>query len=97
VAQKADSDPFLRLIAVFKLVKALLFFAAGIGVLNLFHKDVGERLEHLLNHLHVDSDNRYAQELVMQVGRFTNTDLKLAAISVVSFFYAALFGTGGDL
>jgi uncharacterized membrane protein (DUF2068 family) len=95
VAQKADSDPFLRLIAVFKLVKALLFFAAGIGVLNLFHKDVGERLEHLLNHLHVDSDNRYAQELVMQVGRFTNTDLKLAAISVVSFFYAALFGTEG--
>jgi uncharacterized membrane protein (DUF2068 family) len=95
VATKADSDFFLRLIAVFKLAKALLFFAAGIGVLNLFHKDVAGRLDHLLNHLHVDSDNRYAKELITQVGKFTNTNLKLIGLSVISFFYAALFGTEG--
>jgi uncharacterized membrane protein (DUF2068 family) len=95
VSQKADSDPLLRLIAFFKLVKAVLFFAAGIGVLKLFNKDVGERLEHLLDHLHVDSDNRYAQECIGQVGRMTDTNLKLAALSAVSFFYAALFGTEG--
>ena len=95
MTQKADSDPFLRLIAFFKLIKSLLFFAAGVGVLHFFHKDVGERLEHLLNHLHVDSDNRYAQQLVSQVGKFTNTDLKLVALSAISFFYSALFGTEG--
>jgi uncharacterized membrane protein (DUF2068 family) len=95
VSPKADSDPFLRLIALFKLVKAALFFGVGIGILNLFHKDVGERLQHLLDHLHVDSDNRYAQELIGQVGRMTNTNLKLAGLSAISFFYAALFGTEG--
>ena len=95
MAQKTDSDPFLRLIALFKLIKSALFFAAGIGVLNLFHKDVAGRLEHLLSHLHVDPDNRYAQALLEQVGKFTNTNLKLIGLSIVSFFYAALFGTEG--
>jgi uncharacterized membrane protein (DUF2068 family) len=76
-------------------VKALLFFAAGIGVLHLFNKDVGERLGHLLDHLHVDPDNRYAQELISKVGQMTNSNLKLVGISAISFFYAALFGTEG--
>jgi len=95
VSQKAEPDSLLRLIALFKLLKAVLFFGAGIGVLHLFHKDVGERLQHLLGHLHVDPDNHYAQELINQVGRMTNTNLKLAGISAISFFYAALFGTEG--
>ena len=93
--READPDPFLRLIALFKLVKSGLFFAAGIGVLNLFHKDVGQRLQHLLDHLHIDSDNHYAQALITQVGHLTNTNLKLAGLSAISFFYAALFGTEG--
>jgi uncharacterized membrane protein (DUF2068 family) len=95
VPKKANPDPWLRVIAVFKLIKAVLFFAAGIGVLHLFNKDVGDRLERLLDHLHVDSDNRYARALIDQVGRMTDTNLKLAALSAISFFYAALFGTEG--
>ena len=95
VSGRVHSDPFLRVIAVFKLLKAALFVAAGIGVLHLFNKDVGERLEHLLNHLHVDPDNRHARALIDQVGRLTNTNLKLAGISLISFFYAGLFGTEG--
>ena len=95
MSKQADSDPFLRVIAVFKLIKAALFFAAGIGVLHLFNKDVGQRLEHLLGHLHVDSDNRYAQAFIAQVGKLTNSNLKLIGLSAISFFYAALFGTEG--
>jgi uncharacterized membrane protein (DUF2068 family) len=95
VSKKADSDPILRLIALFKLIKSMLFFAAGIGVLHLFNKDVGERLGHLLDHLHVDPDNRYAQALIIQVGKMTNSNLKLAGLSFISFFYSALFGTEG--
>jgi uncharacterized membrane protein (DUF2068 family) len=95
VSEKAESDPWLRLIAFFKLIKAVVFFAVGIGVLNLFNQDVGQRLGRLLDHLHVDSDNRYAQELIAQVGRITNTNLKLAGLSAIAFFYAALFGTEG--
>ena len=93
--EKQDSDPLLRLIALFKLVKSVLFFAAGIGVLHLFNKDVGDKLEHLLGHFHVDPENHYARELIEQVGKMTNTNLKLVGLSVISFFYAALFGTEG--
>jgi uncharacterized membrane protein (DUF2068 family) len=95
MSDRAQSDPFLRVIAIFKLLKAALFVAAGVGVLHLFNKDVGARVEHLLNHLHVDPDNRHARELIDQIGRLTNTNLKLAGISAVSFFYAGLFGTEG--
>jgi uncharacterized membrane protein (DUF2068 family) len=95
VNEKADSDPLLRLIAFFKLIKAVLFFAVGIGVLRLFHQDVGQRLGHLLDHLHVDSENRYARELITEVGKITNTDLKLVGLSAIAFFYSALFGTEG--
>jgi uncharacterized membrane protein (DUF2068 family) len=95
MSRKADSDPFLRVIAFFKLAKAVLFFAVGVGVLHLFNKDVGERLGHVLDHLHVDSDNRYAQELIAKVSQMTNTNLKIAGLSVIAFFYSALFGTEG--
>lgn len=95
MSQKIDSDPFLRVIAVFKLMKAVLFFGAGIGLLHCFNKDVEERLQHLLDHLHVDPQNRYAKELIAKVGELTNTNLKLAGLSAISFFYAALFGTEG--
>lgn len=91
----AEPDSFLRLIAFFKLAKAILFFCAGIGILHLFNKDVEERLQHALDHLHVDPDNRYAKEFLSQVGKMTNTNLKIAGLSAISFFYAGLFGTEG--
>lgn len=94
-SKKADSDPLLRVIAFFKLVKSALFLAAGIGVLHFFNKDVADRLEHLLDHLHVDPRNHYANALLEQVGRMTNTNLKLAGLSIIAFFYAGLFGTEG--
>jgi uncharacterized membrane protein (DUF2068 family) len=92
---KADPDPLLRLIAFFKLVKSVLFFAAGIGVLHFFNKDVADRMEHLLDHLHVDSDNRYIQAFLDEIGKLTDTNLKLVGLSLVAFFYSALFGTEG--
>lgn len=95
MSKKTDSDPVLRMIAVFKLIKAMLFFCAGIGLLHLFHKDVEQRVQHILNHLHVDPENRYAKELLDQVGKWTNTNLKLAGLSAISFFYAGLFGIEG--
>jgi uncharacterized membrane protein (DUF2068 family) len=95
VSKKADSDPLLRLIAFFKLVKSVLFFAAGIGVLQFFNKDVADRLEEMLDHLHVDSDNRYIQAFLDEVGRLTDTNLKLVGLSIIAFFYSALFGTEG--
>jgi uncharacterized membrane protein (DUF2068 family) len=95
MATKTDSDPLLRLIAFFKLIKSVLFFAAGVGVLHLFNKDVADWLERVLDHLHVDPDNRHARALLDEVGKLTNTNLKLAGLSLIAFFYSALFGTEG--
>ena len=96
MSKPSEPDPLLRVIAVFKLIKATLFFGAGMGLLHLMHKDVAQRLQHLLDHLHVDPGNHYAKALIAQVGVWTNTNLKLVGLSAISFFYAALFGTEGD-
>ncbi len=64
MGKTSDSDSLLRLIAGFKLAKAALFFAVGIGLFHLFNKDVELRLEQVLGYLHVDSDNHHAKALV---------------------------------
>jgi uncharacterized membrane protein (DUF2068 family) len=91
--EKPASDPFLRLIAVFKLAKAVLFVCAGIGLLHFLNKDVETRLQHLMDSLHVDSDNHIAKQVLKQAGLLTKD--KLAALSAIAFFYAALFATEG--
>lgn len=93
VSKEKPSDPFLRLIAIFKLAKAILFFSAGIGLLHYLNKDVESRLLHLMNHLHVDSDNRIPRWLLRQAGLLTKN--KLEVLSAIAFFYAALFATEG--
>ena len=93
MSEKPPSDPFLRLIALFKLAKALLFICAGIGVLHFLNQDVQSGLQHLVDSLHVDSDNRIPKWCLEQAGKLTNT--KLVSLSAICFFYAALFATEG--
>jgi len=93
MSEKPPSDPFLRIIALFKLAKALLFFCAGVGLLHFLNKDVESRLHHLMDSLHVDSDNHIPRWCLKQAGLLTKD--KLAALSAIAFFYAALFATEG--
>jgi uncharacterized membrane protein (DUF2068 family) len=93
MSQATPSDPFLRLIAFFKLAKAILFVCAGIGLLHFLNKDIESRLQHVMDDLHVDSDNHIPKWCLDQAGRLTNT--KLASLSAICFFYAALFATEG--
>ena len=86
-------DPFLRLIAVFKLTKAVLCVCVGLGLLHFLNKDVESRLVNVMNHLHVDSDNHIPRWFLQQAGMLTNT--RLETLSAVAFFYAALFATEG--
>jgi len=91
--EKPPSDLFLRIIAIFKLVKAFLFFSAGVGLLHFLNKDVESRLHHLMNSLHVDSDNHIPKWCLKQAGLLTKD--KLATLSAIAFFYSALFATEG--
>lgn len=86
-------DAGILLIAIFKLFKATLLLAVGIGVLSLLHKDVASALTNFLETLHVDPNNHYIHGLIMKLG--FASDHQLEAISVGSFFYAALMGTEG--
>jgi uncharacterized membrane protein (DUF2068 family) len=93
MSEQPKSDPFLRLIAIFKLTKAVLFICAGIGLLHFLNKDIESRLVHLMDSLHVDSDNHIAKMCLDQAGKLTNT--KLETLSAIAFFYAGLFATEG--
>ena len=43
---KFSDSIVIRLIALFKLVKALTLIAIGVGALKLLHRDVGSTLDH---------------------------------------------------
>jgi len=90
---KESGTAILILIALFKLVKALLLIAVGIGALRLLHKDVGSVIEHWVEVLRVDPDNRFIHGLLEKLFRITPKQLK--AVSVGTFFYAALLLTEG--
>jgi uncharacterized membrane protein (DUF2068 family) len=80
-------------ISIFKTCKGLLFFVLGLGVLTLLHKDVQEWLENLVDALHLNSGNRYIAALLFKAGSVN--DHKIAQLSGLTFFYAALFLTEG--
>src|SRR5712692_7705776 len=86
-------DTGLLLIAVFKLAKGLLLVAAGIGALELLHRDVAGVAAHWIAVIHVDPDNRFIHTLIGKI--WSVDDRRLREISAGTFLYAALFLTEG--
>jgi uncharacterized membrane protein (DUF2068 family) len=90
---KAATSRGIRLIAFFKLFKALVLFAVGIGALNLLHQDLAVLVEHWIDVFRVDPNNYFIQRLLE---RFSILDAhKLKQLSVGTFFYSALLLTEG--
>jgi uncharacterized membrane protein (DUF2068 family) len=88
----SSKEPFsfvLFLIALFKLVKAALLIAVGVGAINLLHKDLGSTVLHWVQVLRFDPDNRYIHSALLKVFRVTPKQLK--EISAGTFLYAGLF------
>lgn len=79
---------WLILIAIFKLAQALLFIAVGVGALRLLHKDIGELLESLANHLRFNPESRLVN-FILEKSTLVD-DRMLRRIGAVVFFYAAL-------
>jgi uncharacterized membrane protein (DUF2068 family) len=90
-AQKSSATLFL--IGLFKLVKGFALVAVGIGALHFLHRDLAHSIEHWINILRVDPENRYVNALLLRAFRVTPHQLK--ALSVGTFIYAALFLTEG--
>ncbi len=78
---------------MFKLLKGVLLVAAGIGALNLLHKNVPAAVIHWVGVLRVDPDNRFIHPIFSKL--FFITPKQLQAFSAGTFFYAALLLTEG--
>ena len=90
---KSADNSLIRLIAFFKLLKAALLIAVGMGALHLLHKDMASVLEHWVRILGLDPGNRYVDRALQKVANLTPNKIK--SLGVVSFIYAALFLTEG--
>ena len=92
--QSPKSSSFvLVLIGVFKLFKALLLIAIGVGAIKFLHKDMMNTVVHWTQLLRVDPDNRFVHGILVRIFRLTPHQLK--ELSVGTFLYAGLFATEG--
>ena len=90
---KASHSRFLRLIALFKLVKAALLIAVGVGALKLLHKDVAGAVEHWVELLRLDPNNHYIDTALEKASNLTPDKIK--ELGLGSMVYAGLFLTEG--
>jgi uncharacterized membrane protein (DUF2068 family) len=83
----------LRLIAVFKLLKASLLIVVGAGILRLIHNDLVTELDHWIAGLGLDPGNRYVDHLLSKAASISPHQVR--DLGLGSLVYAALFMTEG--
>jgi uncharacterized membrane protein (DUF2068 family) len=88
VSKPYHHNQWLILIAAFKLAQALLFVAIGVGALRLLHKDVGDVLARLADHLRFNPESRFVNFILEKAALLD--DRLLRRIGAVVFVYAAL-------
>lgn len=84
---------FLRLIAVFKLLKASLLIAAGVGIFRLVHADIAREIERWVVRFGFDPGSRYVLDAIQRATHLSPA--RIRGLGIVSFVYAALFLTEG--
>ncbi len=89
VAAKRAGNQALVFIAVFKLMKALLFFAVAFGLLRMVHKDTEVELRKLVHVFRIDGDRAFIKNFLTKAAGFKDQQKMLvgilAAISGVAF------------
>jgi uncharacterized membrane protein (DUF2068 family) len=81
-------NQWLLLIAAFKFAQALLFVAIGVGARRLLHKDLGDELYALADHLRFNPESRFVN-FVLEKATLVH-DAQLRRIGFVAFCYAGL-------
>src|SRR5258708_39400183 len=90
---KSSDDGLLRLIAVFKFLKAALLIALGIGLFKLIHKDIGDGLEHWFEALRLDPGRHFLNLALEKPAHVSPAQVRKLGLG--SFLYAGLFLTEG--
>ena len=89
----SNSGGVLRLIAIFKLFKALSLIAVGLAALKLTHNDQSAALDHWASRIGLNPEGRYVD---LALGKITSIPPhRLRDVGLGSFVYAALFLTEG--
>jgi uncharacterized membrane protein (DUF2068 family) len=86
---KSSNNAMIRLIAVFKLLKAVLLIAVGVGALKLLHQDAADALDRWTAMLGFDPGNQYVDSALQKLANLTPSKIK--GVGVGSFVYAGLF------
>jgi len=92
---KLSDDRLLRLIAIFKFLKAALLIALGVGLFRLLHKDIGGLLERWCEALKLDPGSHFVNSVMEKAMHVSPAQMK--KLGAGSFLYAGLFlaeGTG---
>ena len=90
---KRRHNKWLVLIAAYKLLQALLIGLIGLGARHLLHKDVGDELSALADHLHFDSGWRLVS-FILDKAELIHDPL-LRRIGIVAFCYSAISAIEG--
>ena len=90
---RSQGDGALLAIAIFKFIKGAVILALACGALSLLHKDVASEVEHWLDQLRIDPDNRVIGALLSKLQLVHTKELK--ELSALGAGYAGLFLTEG--
>jgi uncharacterized membrane protein (DUF2068 family) len=90
---KTSDTKLLRLIALFKLFKAALLVAVGVGALRLVHTNVTTLVEKWVARFGLNPGSGYVGHIVLEAASLTPNRIK--DLGVGSLLYAALFLTEG--
>ena len=88
-----SSPGWLRLIAAFKLVKAVLCIAVALGALQMLRPELAVRAQQTMEAVAMHIDRRWAGHLIDWFSRQPLN--RFQVIAIVAFLYAALFLTEG--
>jgi len=83
-----NHNRLLLLIAIYKFLHALFFFAVGIGAHHLLHKNIADQIEIFARHLRFDPESRLVI-FILQKSSIINGPV-LARISLIAYCYATL-------
>jgi uncharacterized membrane protein (DUF2068 family) len=87
-ASRRHHNQWLVLIASYKLLQALLFVSIGLGARHLLHKDVGDELAALADHLRFNPESRLVNFLLDKAELLNDPILR--RIGLVAFGYSAI-------
>ncbi|HEX8712686.1 MAG TPA: DUF2127 domain-containing protein, partial [Terracidiphilus sp.] len=86
--QRRHHNRWLLLIAVYKVLQALLFIAIGVGALHMLHRDIADDLFTLADHLNFNPESRFVN-FILDKASLVNDPL-LKRIGAAAFSYAGL-------